>query len=164
MIRYITGLEVTKAYADYGALETPFETEDSISVTLRYDNQAIGNIVASSVVRGTPLRQLRIWGSDGQVTLASQSNYFYTLRQIEDYRPGEWHSFGELPKVSNRKEFVTRFARAILKGEAPEMTAESGWAVQAVSDAIYTSGELGRAVAPETLDSQERVLEAQKTV
>lgn len=156
MIRYLTGLEVTRVYGDFGALETPLETEDTISVTLRFSNQAIGSLTASAVVRGTPLTQLRIWGADGQIILTQPNHHlFYTLRQIDGYKLGEWHSLGDLPTGGDRQEFVTRFARAILQGEAPEMASEPGRAVQAIVEAIYQSGERRCPVVPQMLITPE---------
>ena len=154
IFRYLSGLEVVRAFGDFGPLETPLETEDTISVTMRYDNQAIGSLTASAVVRGAPYQpQLRIWGSDGQLVLTEPDQHaFYSLRQIEDFRPGQWHSLGNLPLGGDRQEFVTRFAGAILRGNAPEMSADSGRAVQAIVEAIYRSGEVGRPVAPSTFD------------
>lgn len=155
MIRYMTGLEVTRVYGDFGALDTPLETEDSISVTMRYNNQAIGSLSASSVVRGSLIyafTQLRIWGTDGQIVLTEPNQFvFYSLRQINGYKAGEWHSLGSLSMQGEREEFITRFARAILRGEAPEMTPESAQIIQAIVEAIYQSGELQRPISLESL-------------
>jgi predicted dehydrogenase len=154
IFRYLTGLEVVRAFGDFGPLETPLETEDTIAVTMRYDNQAIGSLTASAVVRGAPYQpQLRIWGSDGQLVLTEPDQHiFYSLRQIGDFRPGQWHSLGQLPMGGDRQEFITRFAGAILRGETPEMSAASGRAVQAIVEAIYRSGEVGGPVALSTLN------------
>lgn len=148
-------MEVGRVYGDWGALDTPLETEDTISVTLRYSNQAIGNVSASSVVRGSlvsEFTQLRIWGTDGHIVLTEPNQHvLYSLRQVDGCRAGEWHSLGELPTEGDRQEFITRFARAILRGEAPEMTPESARARQAIVEAIYRSGELQRPISLEAL-------------
>ena len=51
-MRFITGLEAVRVYAEYGTYETPVEVEDFIAVTYRYDNGAIGTIEAGSAIRG----------------------------------------------------------------------------------------------------------------
>ncbi len=144
IFRYLSDLDVTRAYGDFGALETPLDTEDTISVTLRYSNQAIGSLTASSVVRGALYQpQMRIWGTEGQLVLTEPDQHvFYSLRQIEDFKPGEWHSLGELPLTGDRREFITRFAQAILEKDKPRSSGESGRAIQAVIEAIYRSGNL----------------------
>lgn len=166
MIRYLTGLDVTRVYSDFSALDTPLETEDSISATLRYKNHAIGSLSASSVVRGSlvyAFTQLRIWGTDGQIVLTEPDQHtFYSLRQIGSYRAGEWHSFGKSPLEGDRKEFITRFSKAVLHGEVPEMTADSSRAIQAIVEAIYRSGELQCPVSLESLDMTKQVTETQK--
>lgn len=148
IFRYLTGLEVVRTYGDFSALETPLETEDTISVTFRYDNQAIGSLTASSVVRGAMYQpQLRIWGTEGQMVLTEPTQHvFYSLRQVDGLKPGEWHSLGDLPLSGDRREFMTRFAGAILAGETPEMNAESGRTIQAIVEAIYESGQAQRPV------------------
>jgi len=159
MVRYLTGLEVIRAYSDFGALDTPLETEDTLSATLRYANQAIGSVSASSVVRGSlvyAFTQVRIWGTDGQIILTEPDQHsFYSLRQIKGYRAGEWHSLGRSSTEGDRQEFITRFSEAILRGESPEMTPESACAIQAIVEAIYQSGESHCPVNLESLNIKE---------
>jgi predicted dehydrogenase len=71
IIGYLTSQEVVKAYSEYGTFDSPSETEDTISVTLRYDNQLVGNITAASCVRGADMshQQLYIWGTEGQLII-----------------------------------------------------------------------------------------------
>jgi predicted dehydrogenase len=161
MFRYLTRLEVTRAYGDCGVLDTPLETEDTVSATLHYDNQAIASLTASSVVRGSlvyAFTQLRIWGTDGHIILTEPDNHiFYTLRQIKGYKVGEWQSLGQLPPEQDRQEFITKFASAILDGKTPEMTAESGRAIQAIVEAVYRSGQIQRPVNLESLNAREEV-------
>ncbi|MDY7080490.1 MAG: bi-domain-containing oxidoreductase [Chloroflexota bacterium] len=151
MFRYLTGLEVTRVYGEYGTLDTPIETEDTLSVTLRYSNRAIGNIIASSCVRGSMSpAELRIWGTDGQMVLEN-SLHFYSLRQVNGHSSGQWHSLDAMSLSNDRAEFVTRFARAVLNDEEPEISGRDGRAIQAIVEAIYTSGELQKPVEVEQL-------------
>jgi predicted dehydrogenase len=50
--RYMTGLEVVRAYSEFDTFATDVEVEDYIAVTYRYDNGAIGNATASSCAKG----------------------------------------------------------------------------------------------------------------
>ena len=70
-MRFITGREVVRVYAEYGTFDTPVEVEDFIAVTYRYDNGAIGTIEAGSAIRGRdPLHDVdRIYGTAGQILL-----------------------------------------------------------------------------------------------
>ena len=121
------------------------------------------SLSASSVVRGSLIyafTQLRIWGTDGQIVLTEPDHHvFYSLRQINGYKAGEWHSLGKSSMEGDRQEFITRFARAILRGEAPEMTPESGRAIQAIVEAIYQSGEIHRPVNLESLVAAKEAVE-----
>jgi len=89
--------------------------------------------------------ELRIWGTDGQIVLENRL-HFYSLRQVNGYGPGQWHSLDALSLGEDRTEFVTRFARAVLNGKEPEITGQDGRAIQAIVEAIYSSGELQKPV------------------
>lgn len=143
IMRYLSGLEVVRAYAEFGTLDTPMiETEDTISATLRYSNQAIGTISASSVARGSPYKpQLHLWGSDGQMYLTEPDDFsFYSLREIDGKRPGVWYSMGSFDMSGERRAYVTSFAQSVLGGSRPEVSGEDGRAIQAIVEAIYKSG------------------------
>jgi len=142
LMRYLTGQEVIRVYGDLGTFDSPSETEDTLSISLRYGNQMIANVTAASCVRGAVLghQQLRIWGTDGQV-IVGEPFQFYSLHQVEDYNPGEWHTLTEWEWGIERREYVRRFARAVLRGEEPEISGQDGRAVQAIVEAVYASGE-----------------------
>lgn len=168
MIRYLTGLEVTRVYGEYDTFDSPAETEDTLSVSLRYGNRMpgsqdraseeagghrlIGNITAASCVRGAHLahQQLYIWGTEGQV-IVGEPLKFYSLHQVEEYNPGEWHTRAEWEWGIERREYVQRFAGAVLGGKAPAISGRDGLAVQAVVDAIYASQATGKPVQVEAI-------------
>jgi predicted dehydrogenase len=143
IIRYLTDLNVSRVCAEFGALDTPIETEDTISVTLRYSNQAIGSIMGSSVVRGAAYQPgVRLWGTDGQLDLREPDDHrFYSLRQVEGRRPGVWHPLDRVGTAGDRHEYVSRFARSVFDGTEPEVSGDDGRAIQAIVEAIYASGE-----------------------
>ena len=68
-VRWVTGLEATRVYAEYDTLNTDVEVEDTIGVLVRYENQAIGVLHGGSTFRGgahEDIRGPRIYGTKGQ--------------------------------------------------------------------------------------------------
>jgi 2-desacetyl-2-hydroxyethyl bacteriochlorophyllide A dehydrogenase len=155
MIRYLTGLEVTQVYGELGTFDSPVETEDTISISLRYEDlrgglsgrRLIGNVTAASCVRGADLahQQLHIWGTEGQL-IVGEPFKFYSLHQVEGYNPGQWHTLADWEWGIERQEYVKRFARAVLGGTKPEIGGWDGRAVQAIVDAVYASSALQKPV------------------
>jgi 2-desacetyl-2-hydroxyethyl bacteriochlorophyllide A dehydrogenase len=162
MLRYLTGLEVTRVYSEYDTFDSPVETEDTISISLRYGESAtssngngrhlVGNITAASCVRGAGLshQQLYIWGTEGQI-IVGEPFKFYSLRQVEDYNPGEWHTLTEWQWGIERKQYVQHFATAVLRGDQPAISGQDGRAVQVIVDAVYASQELGKPIEIEAM-------------
>lgn len=159
IIRYLTGLEVTQVYSDFGVFDSPVETEDTISMSLRYSNprdgensQIIGNVTAASCVRGAILaqQQLRIWGTEGQL-IVGEPFQFYSLHQVEDYAPCQWHTLAEWEWGIERREYVRHFAAAVLGGQEPEISGQDGRAIQAIVEAAYASHELQKPIEIEAL-------------
>lgn len=141
-IRYVTGLETARVYAEYDTFATPVEVEDFVSVTLRYDNGAIGTIEASSFLESGPrsetLRGDRVYGTEGELVLADPIRILTT--EATEFGPGEeWH---ELPVPPSRGgvALFEEFAAAVLDGAAPPITGEDGRRALAVVEAAYDSG------------------------
>jgi UDP-N-acetyl-2-amino-2-deoxyglucuronate dehydrogenase len=148
-MRFVTGLEAVRVYAEYGTYVTPVEVEDFIAVTYRYDNDAIGTIEAGSAIRGgDPLRDVdRILGTAGQILLSEPLHVYTTLPSV-GLAANEWQ---ELPVAALTTEeqqtaMVDGFARPIVVGNAPAVAAEDGLAVLAIVLAAYQSGAEGRPV------------------
>ena len=139
-VRWLTGLEVTRVYAEYGTFATGVEVEDFVALTYRYDNGAIGTLEAGSAVRGRdPLREPdRIYGSEGQVLLSNPPRVFQN---------GEWRDLEPVEGVLDpRTAAVEGFARAVLDGIPPLVSAEDGRAALEIVVAAYRSGEEARPV------------------
>jgi predicted dehydrogenase len=145
LLRFLTGLEVAEVSATAATVEAPVEVEDSMSLWLRWSNGAPGAVHASFAVRGGGVPEdLRVWGKDGQLSLASPGQ-FYSLRMVGGKRSGQWHSMAPLPKMGDEMvEYVDRFAAALLEGRRPDIPGEEGLAVQAVLEAAYASAREGR--------------------
>jgi UDP-N-acetyl-2-amino-2-deoxyglucuronate dehydrogenase len=139
-VRWLTGLEVTRVYAEYGTFATGVEVEDFVAITCRYDNGAIGTLEAGSAVRGRDLLREpdRIYGSEGQVLLSNPPRVF---------QGGEWRDLEPVEgALDARTAAVEGFARAVLDGTSPPVTAEDGRAALEIVVAAYRSGEEVRPV------------------
>jgi predicted dehydrogenase len=148
-MRFITGLEVNRVYAEYGTYSTSVEVEDYIVVTYRYGNDAIGTIEAGSAIRGgDPLHDVdRIYGTAGQILL-SEPPQIYTIVATDGLPPNQWHPLPVEPLTAEEQQtaMVDGFAGPIVRGNAPTVAAEDGLAVLAIVLAAYQSGAEGRPV------------------
>lgn len=145
-MRYLTGLEVVRVYAEYGTFSTPIEVEDLIAMTYRYENGAIGMLEAGSAIVGKdPLGDTnRIYGEAGQIIL-SEPVRIYPGIDVDGLRAGTWQ---ELPTYAedDRLLIIEGFAQAVLARQLPPVTAQDGRAVLEVILAAYQSGQEHRAV------------------
>ena len=149
-MRFITGHEVVRVYAEYGTFDTPVEVEDFIAVTYRYDNGAIGTIEAGSAIRGRdPLHDVdRVYGTAGQILLGD-SLRVYSSAGTDDVSAGEWHEMPVTPQTAEQQQIamVDGFAGPLLGGESPTISAEDGLAALAIVLAAYQSGTEGRPIS-----------------
>lgn len=148
-IRYITGLEATRVYAEYDTFLTPVEVEDYITVTYRYDNGAIGTLEAGSAIRGRdPLGAVnRIYGEKGQIILGRTPRIF-TTEATADLKAGEWQDiiFPVESQTNGRAQIVDGFARAVQTGQTPPVSGEDGRAALEIALAAYQSGQEQRPI------------------
>jgi len=145
-LRYLTGLEAKRVFAEYGTFSSPTEVEDSITASIRYSNGAIGSINASTCWRGRPMREDRIWGSEGVLLLHPDSVEFWSARRWQDRRAGRSHVFRKFPNIDYTSIWIERFAQAVLLGQPQEITAEDGWINNAFIEAAYQSRDRGQPV------------------
>ena len=145
-LRYLTGLEVKRAFAEYGTFASPVEVEDAITVSLQYSNGAIGTIVASTCWRGKPMREDHIWGTKGLLLLRANSVGLWSTKRWYDRSAGKLHTFKKFPKVDYTCEWIERFAQAVLSGVPHEISAEDGWINNAVIEAAYQSKAMGQSI------------------
>lgn len=150
-IRFVTGLEVDRVYAEYGTFVTPVEVEDLISITYRYGNGAIGSLEAGSAIRGRGAASEvdRIYGTDGQITLSERGPLnLYTTVPGSGFPLNEWSQIPLTPLTidEHKTAMVDGFAGPILRGERPAVSAEDGLAALAIVLAAYQSGDEGRPI------------------
>ncbi|NPV08598.1 MAG: Gfo/Idh/MocA family oxidoreductase [Anaerolineae bacterium] len=145
-LRYVTGLEVTRAYGEYGTYATPVEVEDLAFATLRYDNGAIGSVEAGSAIRGGAMgaESDRVFGTKGQVLIGQQIQV-YSVDGSSDVPAREWTTI-DIPQPSARHRIVEGFATALLEGRRPPVTGFDGLKALEIVEAIYRSGETGTPV------------------
>ena len=142
-VRFVTGLEVRRVYAEYDTFTTPVEVEDFISVTYRYSNGAIGSLEAGSAMRGRdPSREPdRVYGERGQIVLGNPAQVYVT-EPVAGFKAREWQPV--TPPEGGRGDRVAiaeGFAQAVLLGKEPPVRGEDGRAVLEIILAAYQSGK-----------------------
>ncbi len=140
LIRHLGRVEADTVLATGGAMNNSAEIEDSISVGIRFDNGAVGNLSGFSSVRGTTHDEIGLWGETGHVMVMPEPRV-YSLRAIPGLRTSRWQTYGTLPPPRIRAVFFTRLGTAISEGFPPDVTGRDGIAVQAVIEAAYRSME-----------------------
>jgi predicted dehydrogenase len=153
VIRYVTGAEVEQCAASMRVADGAADVEDTISLTLRYANGAVGTLMASSALRGHRggRTELHMWGSDGYIVVEPELRVF-TSRVAEDtVRTTQWQSFGRSTGIDIRATYVSRLASALERGDPPDVSVADALAVQAIIEAAYQSGDAGETVRPSEL-------------
>jgi len=145
-LRYATGLEATRVYAEYDTYLTDTEVEDFITVSIRYNNGAIGDIMATSCARGGQGTGTRIYGSEGQMTFGRPLRV-YTEADIDGLEKGSWTDV-DTPRGDGRRTLIERFADAVFSGGAAEVPGEEG---RDTLDLIYAAYRSGETQAPVSL-------------
>jgi len=150
-LRYITGQEIARVFAEFGTYRTPVEVEDFITVTMRYTNGALGTWIASSCApgasqagaRGTKAADNRIIGTAGQIVFDNDGLLVYTDNEIEGLTPGEWTQLSFAHESGNQAYVVyfDRFAEAVFENRTPDIPCEEGRKTLEVLLAAYRSGE-----------------------
>jgi predicted dehydrogenase len=146
-IYFLTGLKASRIYSEYATLGSPAEVEDIISISYRLDNNAVGSISASSIMRGTEQSEERIWGTNGSLILNGEGISFYSTRPIDGKRPGQLYHLKKFPTFSWTAEWVRQFAAAVRKADGqPEISFREGWENLSFIRSAYASLERGAAI------------------
>ena len=151
-MRFITGLEAERVYAESDTFATPVEVEDFIGVVVRYKGGAIGTIRASSCARGGPGPVPfveRIFGTEGQVVLDlwKRRVWLWTAGDTPLSKAKEWTEVEIEPSEDPRALYVREFASSVLEDKEPPVTGEDGLRALEVVSAAYEAAESGRPVA-----------------
>lgn len=153
-LRYITGLEATRVFAEADNYRTPqVEVEDFITMTMRYENGAIGSLFASSCapgaspigIRGASAAGNRIFGTEGQIVFNHGLSVYTQVEGIEGFPANEWTEM-DFPHVDTRQKYIEAFAEAVLEDKPVAIPGEEGKKTLEVLLAAYRSGETNEPV------------------
>lgn len=140
---YITGLHVTHVSAEVGNLISSVEVEDMASATLRFDNGAIGSLIAGAHITGAHNAECTsIYGTQGTIRLphpyGNEPLQIHLKQPWHDFAAHQWHSIPTKP-VSVYQCAIEDFAKAVLAKINPPINAQAARQVLAVVAAIYQS-------------------------
>jgi predicted dehydrogenase len=121
------------------------EVEDSVSLSYRYEQGALGTLEATTTLIGPQAYEQVLRGRDGQLVIAPTLRV-WSRRTVDGYEAGRWHTVRPLPGAAERRQYFEAFADAVLDHGAPPVTAAEGRAVQAAIEAAYRAAESGRTV------------------
>lgn len=137
VVRWATGLEAARVYAESGAA-------GGAGVVLRYANDAIGVVQAGSAVPGGMHEDRpgpRVYGTKGQLILAVGEPLVWLAEPLEGGRRGAWQPVRHSGTRGDRAEVVRRFAAAALAGEEPPSNGPDGRKVLEIVLAAQRSSE-----------------------
>ena len=140
---YITGLQVTNVSAEVGNLISNVEVEDMAAATLRFNNGAIGSLIAGAHISGAGNEECCfIYGTEGQIRLpdpySSDPLRIYLKRPYNQYSSEQWHSISAEP-ISVYQRAIEEYAKALRSGDCIPIDARAARQVLAVVLAIYQS-------------------------
>ncbi len=140
---YVTGLTITSVSAEIGNLLSNVEVEDTAAATLRFDNGAIGSLIAGAHIRGAHHDECcTLFGAEGQIRLPDPYGcdplQVYLSKPWGDLPAGQWHSIPFEPVPVHRRA-VEGFAQAVQSGSIPPIDVQAARQVLAVVLAIYRS-------------------------
>lgn len=150
-IAYVTDLTVARVSAEIGTFVANVEVEDLATATLRFNNGAIGSIMAAAHASGAHSEECcYIYGTTGQIQLpdpyGSNPLRIYLKRAWRDFAAEQWHSVPTQP-VSVYRLAVDDFARAVLTNGSVPISGSDARQVLAVVLAIYQSAAENRPIS-----------------
>ena len=149
-MRYLTGLEAVRVYADFGTYTTPgVEVEDFIALNVRYNSGAIGTLEALCTLPGRdPLGAVnRIYGDKGQIVFGRSGPEIYLREAWGDIPADEWWAMPTPERdPAPRKTMIERFAATVMGDEALCATGWDGRQALEIIVAAYQSGQTHEAV------------------
>jgi len=149
-LHYVTGLSVTSVSAEIGTLVASVEVEDMATATLRFDNGAIGNLIAGAHISGAQNEEcFSIFGTEGQIRLpdpyGTDPLQIYLRRAWDGLTAEQWHTIPTVP-VDVYMRAIEGFAQAVgAKGWVP-ISALDARRVLAIVLAMYQSATEKRTI------------------
>jgi predicted dehydrogenase len=147
---YITGLNVTSVSAEIGTLVANVEVEDMTSATFRFDNGAIGSLIAGAHISGARSDECTtIYGTEGQIRLphpyGTDPLRIYLKRQYNGFAAEQWHIIS-LEPVPVFQRAIDEYAKALRSGCSVPIDAQAARKVLSVVLAIYQSAAEQRTI------------------
>jgi predicted dehydrogenase len=147
---YLTGLSVTSVSAEVETLVSDVEVEDTATATLRFNNGAIGSLIAGAHIHGAHGEECcSIYGTEGQIQLPDPYGHdplrLYLKRTWGDFTAGQWHAIPMEP-VPVYQLAIEDFAQAVQAGGCIPIDAQAARRVLAVVLAIYQSAAEKRTI------------------
>ena len=150
-LSYVTGLTVTRVSAEIGTLTSNVEVEDMATATLRFNNGAIGSLIAGAHINGAHQEEnFYIYGTDGQIRLpdpyGSDPLKIYLKHTQGDFAAEQWHSIPTQPG-SVYQLAIEDFARAVQSGRCAPIDAHAARQILAVVLGIYQAAAEKRTIS-----------------
>jgi len=150
-LTYITGLKVTRVSAEVGMLVSNVEVEDMATATLRFNNGAVGSLIAGAHIHGAQHEEYCcLHGTEGQIRLpdpyGSDPLRVYLKRDWDQFAAGQWHSI-PLEYVPVYQRAVEDFAQAVQKKQCPPIDAQAARQVLAVVFGMYQAAAEQRTIS-----------------
>ena len=142
-LSYVTGLTITSVSAEIGTLVSNVEVEDLATAALRFNNGAIGSLIAGAHISGAHNEECcSIYGTEGQIRLPDPYGHdplrIYLKRTWGDFTPERWHSISTEPVPVYRRA-IEEFVQAVQLKQCARIDAQGARQVLAVVLAIYQS-------------------------
>lgn len=150
-LSYITGLMVTGVSAEIGTLVSNVEVEDMATATLRFNNGAIGSLIAGAHINGAQHEEyFHLYGTGGQLRLpdpyGSDPLRIYLKRAWGDFTAEQWHSI-PMESVPVYERAMEDFAKAVQSKGCVPIGAKAARQVLAVVLGIYQSAAERRTIS-----------------
>ena len=149
-LMYVTDLNVTRVSAEIGTMVADVEVEDMATATLRFNNGALGSLIAGAHISGAHNEEFcSIFGTEGQIRLpdpyGSDPLRIYLKRDWNKLNARQWYSIS-LEPVPVYQRAVQDFAQAVKTRGCVPISARDARQVLSVVLAIYQSAAEKRTI------------------
>lgn len=140
-VRYVTGLEVTRVSGEIDTWVPGVEVEDTAVAAFRYDNGAVGSLMAGAHLAGANDDEVTdLYGTQGQMRLPDPYGpgplQVFLRHGWGDLAPNVWHSLPQAP-VNAYALAVDDFAQAVRRGQPAPTSGRDARAVLAIVLGLY---------------------------
>jgi predicted dehydrogenase len=160
-LRYICG-EVTRVYAEVSKKTRKFPVEDTVSVSLRLENDALASIFLSDTIPGdnayeattgenpffyhSPETCYYFFGTEGTIKFPGMRKLFYPDPSKRGWQYPLWEEGMKVTREDPYARQLRHFCRVIRGEEEPRVSGEDGRKTLEVTLAVQRSGEMGEPV------------------